>query len=177
MKEFLLSFLEFSVSLFGSLEWQTMAALLKVLSIIVSIALFISIVVLIIKIRKNIKKSLEMIMASVETPVLPKKEINKKWDSILEKVESDDMDRNKLAVIEADKILDDLLKRIGYKGEDMGERLKQLTSAQASNINELWQAHKLRNQIVHNPDFELTHSQAKRTIEIYQRAMEDLEAI
>jgi len=134
-------------------------------------------VILIFQIRKQLRKSLEMIGQSINEPSFPKKAIVRKWETVLAKLAKDDENSYKLAVIEADKIFDDLLKRIGYQGEDMGERLKQLTTAQAANLDEIWQAHKLRNQIVHQPDFRLTRSQAERAVEIYQRALEDLETL
>jgi hypothetical protein len=177
MKTTLLKIYDYLFAYFTSVEWQRTILTLKIISLIISGLLFIAVVFLIFRIRANIKKSLEMMVESVAAPGLPKKAMVKKWESVLEKLEKGDENSYKLAVIEADKIFDDILKRIGYQGEDMGERLKQITSAQLSNIDEVWQAHKVRNQIVHNPDFHLTHTQAKRAVEIYQRALEDLEAI
>lgn len=150
---------------------------LKAVSLVISLLLLIIIFILIYRLRRQLGKSLEMMAESVSEPSQPKKMMAGRWQSVLEKLEKEDENSYKLAVIEADKIFDDLLKKIGYLGEDMGERLKQLTPAQTANINEIWQAHKLRNQIVHQPDFHLNRSQAQRAVEIYQRALEDLEAI
>lgn len=158
-------------------DWQGSLSFLKIISLVISSLLFIAVVFLIFQIRTNIKKSLEIMTESVTGPDLPKKVIVKKWQSVLEKLAKDDENSYKLAVIEADKIFDDLLKKIGYQGEDMGERLRQLTPAQVANLDEVWQAHKLRNQIVHQPDSKINHSQAQRAVEIYQRALEDLETI
>jgi len=152
-------------------------SIIKAISLLISLLLLIAAIILIFQLRKRFKESLEMVAESVSAPGLPKKALNKKWQSVLDKLAKDDEDSYRLAVIEADKIFDDILKRIGYQGENMGERLKQLTTAQIANLDEVWQAHKLRNQIVHEPDSRLTHSQAQRAVEIYQRAMEDLEAI
>ena len=161
---------------FFSVDWQSYILILKIISLVISVLLFIAIIILIVRIVSN-KKSFEMLAESVTAPELPKKAIVKKWEAILSKLEKDEENSYKLAVIEADKMFDDLLKKIGYQGEDMGTRLKQITTAQIANLDELWQAHKVRNQIVHEPDFALTLSQAKQVVEIYQRAMEDLEAL
>ncbi|MBU1255438.1 hypothetical protein KKE74_01480 [Patescibacteria group bacterium] len=148
----------------------------KVISLIIS-ALFIAIIIfLLIKIRKDIEKFLGQAVESIAAPGLPKREMNKSWQIVLDKLESVEKDSYKMAVIEADKIFDDIIKRIGYKGDDMGERLKQINPAQIANIDEIWQAHKLRNRLVHEPGFQINQFQAKRSIEIYQRAMEDLGA-
>jgi len=152
---------------------------LQVISVVVSTLLLLTIVFLIIKLRKPIGQSLKTVgeIAFVSENELPRKEFAQNWQNILNKVESGDENSYKIAVIEADKMLDDVLKRIGCAGADMGERLKQITPRQLSNIDEIWQAHKARNRIAHEPEFRLTQSQAKRAVEIFQRALEDLQAI
>ena len=159
------------------IDWQKIIFPLKIISVIFSIFLLFFIFFILFKIRKNIKKGLLAITESITDPDLPKKELDKKWNSVMDKLEKNNESDYKLALIEADNIFDDLLKKIGYQGEDMGERLKQITEAQLANIDELWQAHKTRNRIAHEPGFKLTYSQAKRAIEIYQRAIRDLEVI
>jgi len=162
---------------FLAIDWQGIIVSLKIISVILSVFFIFFIIILLFKIRKNIKKALLAIAKSVTAPDLPKKELDKKWSSVMNKLEKNNESDYKLALIEADNIFDDLLRKIGYQGEDMGERLKQITEAQLANIDELWQAHKVRNRIAHEPGFKLTYSQAKRAIEIYQQAMEDLEVL
>jgi len=177
MNEILLRIYNNASDYFDSADWHQIIFTLKIISVFFSILLIFSIFLLLFKIRKNIEESLLMVAKSIVAPGLPKKELDKKWQSILNKLETDNESDYKLAVIEADKIFDDLLIRIGYKGEDMGERLKQITMAQLANIDDLWKAHKVRNRIAHETNFKLTQEQAKRAIEIYQRAMEDLEVL
>lgn len=52
------------------------------------------------------------------------------------------------AVIEADKILDNCMQMVGIPGATMGERLKN-AKGYIRNLNDVWNAHKLRNQLVH----------------------------
>lgn len=177
MRTFLLNLYDYLVLSLSSPDWQRFILTLKIISLIISALLLVAAILLIIRLRKQLESSFELIAKSVSLPGLPKKKLVKRWESVLANLEKDDENSFKLAVIEADKIFDDILKRIGYQGEDMGERLKRLTPAQIANLDEVWQAHKLRNQIVHEPDFKLTKAQARRAVEIYQRALEDLEAI
>jgi len=83
----------------------------------------------------------------------------------------------KLALIEADSLLDDILKKMNFSGENVGERLEKLTVASLSNLEELKAAHKVRNNIVHDPDYHLTLEEAKKTIGAYEKAMIDLQVI
>ena len=39
---------------------------------------------------------------------------------------------------------------------------------------EVWEAHKIRNQIVHEPDFEVSQSEARQIVGIYDRAIKKL---
>lgn len=158
-------------------QWNQRMFPFKIISAVISILLLVAVVYLIIKIRKSFKQSLEMVMQSIEPLEVPKKRILKQWEGIEAKLESDNESDYKMAVIEADKILDDLLVRMGYKGDDMGERLKQITPAQMANIQEVWAAHKVRNRLAHEPDFRLRRDDARRAIDAYERAFEDLELL
>jgi len=150
---------------------------LKIISLLFSIFLIIFIINILFKIRKNIKKDLNIIAKSVVISNSFKKDLDKKWQVIINRLEKGSDSDYKIAIIEADNIFDDLLKKMGYQGNDMGERLKQITKNQLANIDDLWQAHKIRNRIAHEPSFKLTQLQAKRAIEIYQRATQDLESL
>ena len=162
---------------FNSTDWQGFVLSLKIFSIILSVFLFVVIIILIVKIRKEIKKSLKIVAESLSAPDLPKRVMEEKWHGIENKLAAGDENSYKLAIIEADKIFDDLLKRLNLPGQDMGERLKGLSSDQVGNLDDVWQAHKLRNRIVHEPDFRPNPTEVKRAIDSYQRALRSLEAI
>ena len=80
------------------------------------------------------------------------------------------------AIINGDKLLDKALVELRIGGKTMGERLKKCGS-RLSNINGVWQAHKLRNAIAHEDDFEVSYEQAVRALKIYKQALKDLGAI
>ena len=103
--------------------------------------------------------------------------IFKRWDKIKKRLDLPPESEHKLAIIEADGLLNEILERMGYKGETLGERLKQLSQAQLSNIEELWEAHKTRNNIVHDPDYRLSLDEARRALEIYEKALQNLQAL
>lgn len=81
----------------------------------------------------------------------------------------------KLSIIEADIILDDVLKRQGYPGASLGERLRNISPASLASLDDAWQAHKIRNQIAHaGADFVLTQKLARETINQYKRVFAEL---
>jgi len=81
-----------------------------------------------------------------------------------------------LAVIDADKLLDDVLKRSKYKGKSMGERL---VSAQRdiSDNDAVWFGHKLRNRLVHESNVNLSQKDVKDALLGIRQAMKDLGAL
>src|SRR3989338_468755 len=70
----------------------------------------------------------------------------KKWQEIL--ILSKLPTGFQLSVIEADKLVDQALKRCNYRGKTMGERLVSAGKA-LKDQDAIWRAHKLRNRLVH----------------------------
>ena len=161
---------------FESPEWEKAFFYIKLTSAIISILFIFGIVILIIK-TEILTISLRYLMRGTEIPTLPKSKLKKKWEKIRARLEAKDEANLKLAVIEADGLIDEILKRIGYKGETMAERLKNIKPAQLKSLDDLWQAHKVRNNTVHKPDFKLTLHQTEEAIENYEKVLEELEAI
>ena len=104
------------------------------------------------------------------------RKIEKQWNKIMARLDTGLESEYKLAVIEADSMLDDILKRMGYAGEILGERLKNLTSATLPNIEKIKEAHKVRNNIIHDPDYKLSLNEAKEMLSVYEQAFRDLQA-
>jgi len=169
------SFLELYQALknyFNSDAWQLKTLpLIKFFSAIFSIFLFVLTIILMKK--SDALWKLKMARESVKTYKFPKK-FDKKWQKILKRLKKGDESNLKLAVIEADKLFDDLLLRMGYKGKDMDERLKLITSAQLSNLEEIWQAHKIRDRIVEEKYYRLSVEEAKKAISAYEKAFKEL---
>lgn len=106
---------------------------------------------------------------------LNKAEYQKYWQ---EKVLSclTDADKYKLAIIEADKLLDKVFKEYGLRGQTMGERLVSAGKF-LSDKNAVWQVHKLRNRLVHEVNIEVNLEQTKRALGVFARALKDLGAL
>lgn len=105
-----------------------------------------------------------------------KQEYQTRWLKIENGLERSDRRSYNFTVLEADKLLDRALNEMGIPGKSMGEKLKKIGDKMPE-INRIWQAHKLRNQIVHESDFELSYEQARRALAIFRQALKDLGAI
>lgn len=103
------------------------------------------------------------------------KSLEKSWNKIKTRLETGLESEFKLAIIEADSMLDDVLKKLGYPGESLGERLKKISSAVIPNISEIYEAHQVRNNIVHDPDYKLFLDDAQKTLSAFERCFQDLQ--
>lgn len=102
--------------------------------------------------------------------------VEKTWRKTKARADTGLESEYKLAVMEADSILDDMLKRMGYHGETLGERLNALTPVTLSGIDQVKEAHQIRNNIIHDPDYRLSLDQTKKVLDAYEQALKDLEA-
>ncbi|MFQ6049874.1 MAG: hypothetical protein ACE5J0_02420 [Candidatus Paceibacterales bacterium] len=105
------------------------------------------------------------------------KRIDKKWREIKERLKLGTESEAKLAVIEADSLLDDILKKLGYTGESLGERLDKLTPDVLVNLEEVRRAHKIRSNVIHDPSYHLDIETAERALKIYEKALVELDAL
>jgi len=105
------------------------------------------------------------------------KRITKIWNKIANRLSVGSESESKMAIIEADDLLDASLKRMGFAGQTLEEKLSKLTAATVDNLDEVYSAHKVRNNIVHNPDFRLSQDEAKAVLETYQRAFNSLQIL
>lgn len=82
------------------------------------------------------------------------------------------------AVIAADKLVDYVLRQKGYAGETMGERMKSAKGDLSGRVYDgLWQAHKLRNTLVHEIQGEVMSYQAKEALAQFELALRELGAL
>lgn len=99
-----------------------------------------------------------------------------KWLAIEQQVQRDNEASCHVAILNADKLLDTALKERGFSGNTMGERMKS-AKATWSNANHVWTAHKIRNQIAHEPDVKVSYDATRRALAAFKQALKDVGAI
>ncbi len=102
----------------------------------------------------------------------------KKWQTVLEHVSSSNPGDWRLSILEGDIILDSLLQQLGYAGETLGERLKNVPRSEMATLDSAWEAHKIRNAIAHEgSDFTLTQQEAKRVINLFEAVFKEFDFV
>ena len=103
-------------------------------------------------------------------------EFSDRWKVIMKKA-SASPESATLAVIEADNLTDDVLRRIGLAGETMADRLNQLDPQEITTLDRLWRVHRIRNAIVHRPGFSIEPNDAREMLGTYEAFLRDLEVL
>ncbi|MBI2482050.1 MAG: hypothetical protein HYV76_00560 [Candidatus Vogelbacteria bacterium] len=124
-------------------------------------------------IELNKKKIIE----NITQPVVASKDYTEQFERVMKFIDSDNPSDWKLAIIEADTILDALVARMNYPGENLGERLKAIEASDFLTLNQAWEAHKVRNQIAHEPNHQLNKREARATIELYKQVFQEFDYI
>ncbi len=104
---------------------------------------------------------------------LDRAEIQRRWQRIELLARSADESGLRHAVIEADSVFDLAMKLKFFSGLDFGGRLKA-AQARSPKLRAIWQAHRLRNELVHESGNSLRRGSAAYAIGIYRNGLKEL---
>jgi len=169
-----LDFFDQIANYFQSPEFLGIVFWARVISYSISTLLIFSMLILLSRSRATwwVQESLD----SFRKAKLPER-MKKDWEKIHDRIEKNDEASLKLAIIEADNMLDDVLKRMGLEGKDMGERLEQLGSQQLKSYEGIVEAHRLRDLVVHQKDIIVTKEQVETAVASFEEALKELEVL
>lgn len=140
------------------------------------LALLRGIIWLIVSPFKFLKK--KEVVKQRRSAALDTKDIMQRWNDIQTTVGLGGVTHFGSAIVSADKLLDHVLRQKGYAGETMGERLKSAVNDISPAVyHNAWQAHKLRNQLVHEVESQVLSFQAKEALQYYESVLRELGAL
>lgn len=99
------------------------------------------------------------------------------WQKIRAKLDAATPESVRIAVIEADGFVDNVLKQRGYAGETFADRLANIKPHSMETLDRLWDAHRLRNDIVHTHGFEVSEDTARIALNNYEAFLHELGAL
>lgn len=103
---------------------------------------------------------------------------NLRWRDVQAHSASENQNDWKLAIIEADILLGELLEKLGYAGNTIGEKLKGVSPNSFQSVNQAWRAHNVRNRVAHEgADFELSKKEAQEVITQYKMVFDEFDFI
>lgn len=103
---------------------------------------------------------------------------NPKWQKVVAHANSNNPAEWRVAIIEADIMLDELLKILGYDGDGVGEMLKKVEPSDMLTLDQAWEAHKIRNRIAHSGQaFDLSERETQRVIKLFEEVFQEYQII
>ena len=96
-----------------------------------------------------------------------------RWKRLLDLLNSPNENDWKQAIIQADLMLEEMLRGLGYQGDGIGEMLRRVEPGEMKNLDNAGEAHGVRNRIAHTPGFVLDHHTAIQTMHKFRQAFEE----
>lgn len=168
---FLLKIVPFLIELFSRL------AQLRTLFLFLALLLAVAVTILIYKITKLRQAEVRDFFNLVRTDLSGKVLHNDRWAKVSQALEADNPSEWKQAIMEADIMLDEMVKAMNYPGESLGERLKAIEPSDFLTLQDAWEAHKTRNQIAHDSNFILSRREARATLDRFERVFREFNFI
>jgi hypothetical protein len=151
---------------------------IKIFMMIYVAVLSASIVLMII--QRNIFGNIRQVRYGMDMPAeltVKKKKLKARWNKIKEKLKSGNETEYKLAIIEADGVIDGILSRLGYKGETMSEKLDSIPTGQIEGTDNMRKAHEMRNRIIHEEKLKISHKDAAEVFENFECFLNSFEVL
>ncbi|RJQ35810.1 hypothetical protein C4568_00280 [Candidatus Parcubacteria bacterium] len=155
--------------------WSLFTALSLFISLLFAI-LIVYCIIRIEQIRKHEREQFESAAHPVAARDVSRTQL--RWNRIVEETGSDSEQNWRLAILEADIMLNELLDSLGYKGETMADKMRTVEKGDFNTIDLAWEAHRARNAIAHQGvQVALTQREARRIIDLYERIFREFKFI
>ncbi len=102
--------------------------------------------------------------------------VTKDWNKIIRRVKTNLDTEFKLAVIEADLLFNEVLKRCGYSGKTLKEKLDKVRPDALSDIDSIRQADQIYQKLLRDSKYKLDYEQTKKIIKTFEKGLKDLGA-
>ena len=102
--------------------------------------------------------------------------ILKHWTDIVKRANTGTPENLRWAIMEADALVDMVLKQRQTAGDTMADRLANFRREDYKTVDKLWDAHRLRNDIAHTPGFKLSSRQAEKALLGFRDFLKELKA-
>lgn len=147
------------------------------LKIVAGFLVVILLVADILLLSKRLQGDVKVAIFGSKAPRFKKSLYTKRWEAIRKGVNEGNISAGKIAVIEADKMLGEVLEKIGYKGKDTGEKIAAVKVGQLEGIQDAVRAHETFRQIVQDPSHKIGLEGLQETLAGYEKVFRGLELL
>ncbi len=100
-----------------------------------------------------------------------------RWQAAVKRFDPGSSEAMRLAIFEADLLADSILKEYGIEGETLTDRLSKLTPEALSCLNQLWKAHRFRNELARAADMEFAPDEAQEMLNTYEVFLKEVKIL
>lgn len=147
---------------------------LKIILIIYVTILLVDIILLIY--LSGPQKRLRAQLRGANVPISKKKK-QKEWKIVKNRLNSNNENQYKLAILEADHLVEKALEDKGYNGDNFSEKISQVPQHFSSRIGLVNQSHQLRNDIIRNDGAVIAKDQAEEAVEAFEGFLKALDIL
>jgi len=168
----ILNILHSSFSWIVTFEQSNLVFVLKILSVLISVALIVVIVKLAIK-ANVVKTQILKYQTFWEATKYEKKQTLRIWKKIIKLLKMHEENCRKEAILLADKLLQEMLERAGWVGSDLDEILSKMSGAQLPNREKIIANRAIVKKIASDPSLRLSHNEAVQILLVYEKTFRD----
>ncbi|KKQ45479.1 MAG: hypothetical protein US63_C0016G0030 [Candidatus Moranbacteria bacterium GW2011_GWC2_37_8] len=168
------NFIDILVAILSGFYYSSFMLTVKILAGIYLFVLLVDIILMLI--LRDVPSHLRVGLRGTDIPLVSKSKMQKRWDKVKKRLKDGNPSQYKVAIIEADAIVEEILDGIGYKGANMTEKLESVGAAHLDDhLESLKGVHLIRNRIVHEADYEIDETTASAVIGVYENFLKYLE--
>ena len=158
--------------------WQNIFSRGKIIGSALSVLFFIWWVVAIWKLRTlAVKEFVGPNSSAKKTESSKGKKLDAIWLEIRSRLQSEDQDDWRLALIEAETLLDEVLRQKGFLGETFDERALVAKTNDGKDIPQIQKAHTIVRFILQDPNYELTNEDARKSLDWFEESLKELKML
>lgn len=160
--------------------WPFLYFLLKiarVLAIILSVVFLVGIIVLLKKNNYLTYRYFEGLSEMFLRKPYSGIRIGKEWKDIVKRAKSENEEERRLAVSDADEVLEESLSKIGFAGKNLQEKLANVSEDIFPTAEEIKRVNQKKNEIIYNTDKELSKEDAVNIVETYEKTIRELQLL
>jgi len=103
--------------------------------------------------------------------IVTNEDLLKRFERIVQYKKSNDSGELKLAIIEGDILIEELLRLQGVQGDTVGALLSEATLQGLGGVDRFWNFHRLRNVLVHDSTYVLSVGQGQGALAMLEGAL------
>ncbi|MBM3257208.1 MAG: hypothetical protein FJY98_02670 [Candidatus Liptonbacteria bacterium] len=100
-----------------------------------------------------------------------------RWEAVMRRFDLNSPEAMRFSILEADILVDAILKDSGLEGENLADRLAKVTPESIQSLNQLWKSHRLRNKLAETSEYELSAEEAQSAIQGYEAFLKEIKIL